>query len=429
MKLLTVETAQYLNYYHGRYRQVEELGTDLYVLNGEGTEDFWPAGRYRLAGSKKIDDIIALARDWHAEERFDGVITFSESSVITVAAIAEALGLPGIGVPAAVCSRNKYLMRQAYERAGAPIPSFRLVETLDDALAAAEDFGYPVILKPTLGAGSHFVFRVDTPEEMAEHHAQAAEGIRDLFWVNSEADGIDLGPNGLLVESFLSGKEYLMEAVAWDDEVYLGSVVDRITAEGGTFDDDVHHAPTSLSDQDIAKVREVVKAGAHAQGLRRSVMHAEVRFHEGEPYLLEIAARVGGGGLDLIARRTAGHDPIKAVVDIGRGVRPDVRHFRPTGVHITAMCLISEAGVVERVEVPAEVSESDKVFLLKITARPGDVIRRPPDGNTILGFLGTTGASQEEAFRTMTDFASRITVTFAPPTPALSGPAGPSGPA
>ncbi|MFF8277413.1 ATP-grasp domain-containing protein [Streptomyces lateritius] len=414
MKLLTIETVQYLTYYHGRYQQVEELGAELFVLNGEGTEDFWPADRYRLAGSKKIDDIVAVAREWHAQEHFDGVITFSESSVITVAAVAEALGLPGIGVPAAVCSRNKYLMRRAYERAGAPIPSFRLARTLDDALTAAADFGYPVILKPTLGAGSHFVFRVDNPAEMAEHYAEAAEGISDLFWVNSEADGVDLGPNGLLVESFLSGREYLMEAVVWDDEVYLGSVVDRITAEGGTFDDDVHHAPTSLGDEDLAKVRAAVKAGAHAQGLRRSVMHAEVRFHEGEPYLLEIAARVGGGGLDLIARKTADHDPIKAVVDIGRGVRPDVRHFRPTGVHITAMCLISEAGVVEHVEVPAEVSESDKVFLLKITARPGDVIRRPPHGNTILGFLGTTGASQEEAFRTMNDFASKIRVTFAP---------------
>ncbi|MFD4986150.1 ATP-grasp domain-containing protein [Streptomyces sp. NPDC058374] len=423
MKLLTLETVQYLDYYHGRYRQVEELGVDLHVLNGQGTDDFWRADRYRTAGSREIGDIVATARKWHAEEHFDGVITFSESSVITVAAVAEALGLPGIDVRAAVCSRNKYLMRQGHQRVGAPIPAFRLVKSVDDALGAAAEFGYPVILKPTLGAGSHFVFRVDTPEEMAERYAQAAEGIRDLFWVNSEALGVDLGPNGLLVESFLDGREYLMEAVVWDDELYLGSVVDRITAEGGTFDDDVHHAPTSLPPEEVEKVRQVVLAGAHAQGLRRSVLHAEVRYHEGEPHLLEIAARVGGGGLDLIARKTADHDPIRAVVDIGRGVRPEVRHFRPNGLHVTAMCLISEAGVVERVEVPPEVADAAETFLLKITARPGDVIRRPPDGNTILGFLGTSGGSEEEAFRTMNDFAARIEVTFREPAPAAPGPA------
>ncbi|MEZ0089547.1 ATP-grasp domain-containing protein [Streptacidiphilus sp. EB129] len=413
MKLLTMETRQYLTYYHSRYQQVQDLGVDLFVLNGEGTEDFWPEDHYRLAGTKDIAAIIELARAWHAEEQFDGVITFCEAAVITVAAVAEALGLPTIGVEAACASRNKYLMRQAHEKAGAPIPGFRLVESEQEALAAAADFGYPVILKPTMGAGSNFVFRVDNAEEMVRRYAQAAEGITTMFWSLAEPDGVDLGPQGLLVESFLDGKEYLIEALAWDDEVYLGSVVDRITAEGDTFDDDVHHAPTSLSPEDLAAVHEVVTAGAHAQGLYRSAMHAEVRFHQGRPYLLEIAARVGGGGLDLIARTTADYDPIAAVVDIGLGRRPAVRHYRPNGTHITAMCLLCDAGVVEHVEVPAEVSESDQVFLLKITARPGDLIRRPPHGNTILGFLGTTGDSLEDALDTMNDLATKIHVTFA----------------
>jgi biotin carboxylase len=412
VKLLTIETRQYLSYYHSRYQQVEDHGVELYVLNGEGTEDFWPAERYRLVGSKHIDEMIEQARAWHAAERFDGVITFSESAVIAVAAVAEALGLPSIGVEAAVNCRNKYLMRQAHARHGVPHPGFRLADSLQAAREAAAEFGYPVILKPTMGAGSNFVFRIDDDVELELRYAQAAEGIREMFWAVSEADGLDLGPQGLLVESFLDGREFLVEAVAWDDEVYLGSVVDRITSEGETFDDDVHHAPTSLGAEDLAGLHQVVKAAAHAQGLRRSVMHAEVRFHQGKPYILEIAARVGGGGLDAIARLTAGHDPIRAVADIGAGIVPQVRHYTPTGTHITAMCLISEAGTVRHVEVPADVSEDERVFLLKITARPGDVIKRPPHGNTILGFLGTTGDSLESAYAAMTGLAQKITVTF-----------------
>jgi biotin carboxylase len=412
MKLLTVETKQYLNYYHARYRQVQDLGVDLYVLNGEGTEDFWPAEHYRLVGTKAIDSMIECARLWHETERFDGVITFSEAAVIAVAAIAEALGLPGIGVDAARNSRNKLLMRQAYERAGVPIPGYRYVTELDDALAAGAEFGYPCILKPTLGAGSHHVYRVDGPEEMEQRFKTAIVGVESMFWVTAEADGVDLGPGGLLVESFLDGREFLMEALAWDDEVYLGSVVDRITDEGQNFDDDVHHAPTSLPEEDVAEVQRVVKAAAHAQGLRRSAMHAEVRYHNGKPHLLEIAARVGGGGLDLIARITAEYDPIQAVVDVGRGVMPPVRHYRPTGTHITAMCLICAGGVVKGIEVPPEVSEADDVFLLKITARPGDVILRPPNGNTIFGFLGTTGTSLDGAFTRMTELSEKINVTL-----------------
>jgi len=411
MKLLAVESRQNSFYYLSRYQQVEALGVELYVLNGEGKADFWPAERYRLLGSKKIDDMVAAAREWHAAEEFDGVITFSEAGVVAAAAIAEGLDLPGIGVAAALRSRNKYLMRQAHERGGAPTPSFRFVTELDSALSAAAEFGYPVIIKPTMGAASNFVFRVDTPDELAERYAQAVEGVQDMYWVCAEPDGMDLGPQGMLVESFLDGREILIEALAWDGEVYLGSVVDRITAEGETFDDDVHHAPTTLSAEDLERVHRVVEAGTNAQGLRRSVMHAEVRFHRGEPYLLEIAARVGGGGLDMIARLTADYDPIKAVVDVARGVRPKVRHYRPTGTHITAMCLICDAGVIEHVDVPVEVSGSDKVFLLKITARSGDVIRRPPNGNSILGFLGTTGTSMEDALATMNHLSSKIKAT------------------
>jgi biotin carboxylase len=413
MKLLAIETRQYLNYYISRYHQVEGLGADVYVLVGEGSPDFWRPDRYRLVGSKNIDDMGASARDWHAEQHFDGVITFAEPSVIATAAIAEQLGLPGIGVQAAVRSRNKYLMRQAYEQAGAAIPSYRLVSELDEALAAADDFGYPVVFKPTLGAASNFVFRVDSGRELTERFRQAEAGIRNVHWINSEVDGIELGPNAYLIESFLDGRECLMEAVAWDDEVYLGSIVDRITLEGSTYDDDVHHAPTSLSDDHIAKVHALVTTGAHAQGLRRSVMHAEVRFHHGEPHLLEIAARVGGGPLDMVAKITADHDPIRALVDISRGVPPKVRHFQPTGVHTASMCLMCDEGVIANVDVPPEVEKSDRVFLLKITGRPGDVIRRPPNGNSILGFLGTTGASEGDAFEAMNYLASQIQVAFA----------------
>jgi biotin carboxylase len=410
MKLLALEALQNATYYLSRYRRIEDLGARLYVLNGLGDPDFWPGDRYRIAGSKHIDDIIAAARSWHAEERFDGVLTFSESAVVAVAAVAEALGLPGVGVEAARSSRNKLLMRQAHERAGVPRPRFRFVTDPAAALDAAEEFAYPVILKPTLGAASNFVFRIDGPDELRQRFPQALAGIQEMSWFQMEPDGLDNGPHGLLVESFLDGPEFLTEALAWDDEVVLGSIVDRVTVEGDTFDDDAHHAPTSLTAGQVAAVHEVISAAARAQGIRRSVMHAEVRFHQGRPHLLEIAVRPGGGGLDYFSRISAGYCPIRATMDVAAGVRPAVTGYRPTGVHTAGTCLISAPGRVEEITVPPSVAGSDRVFFLKITARPGDLIRRPPYGNNILGFLCTTGSSLDDALRTATDLAGRIEV-------------------
>jgi biotin carboxylase len=412
MKLLAVEAVQNATYYRSRYEQVADKGADLYVLNGEGHADLWPPPRYRIVGSRHIDRIVAAAREWHAAERFDGVLTFSESGVMTAAAVAGALGLPGIGPDAARASRNKLLMRQAHQAGGAPHPDFAFVTDVDQALNAADKFGYPVIIKPTLGAASNFVFRVDSDAEMAERFAQAGAGIAEMSWYRMEAAGLDLGPHGLLVESFLDGDEFLIEALAWDDEVYLGSIVDRVTVEGDTFDDDVHHAPTALGAEQVAEVQRVVAAGAHAQGLRRAVLHAEVRMHHGRPFLLEIAVRPGGGGLDHMARLSAGYDPIRAVMDVARGVKPQVRHYTPTGVHTAALCLLCGSGRIRAVEVPPDVRADPRVIFLKITARPGDVIRRPPAGNSILGFLGATGSSLDDALGAATDLATRIDVTL-----------------
>jgi hypothetical protein len=423
MKLLALEAVQNARYYLSRYHQVSEFGADLYVLNGLGDPDYWPAPRYRVGGSKRIEDLVAAARSWHATERFDGVLTFSESAVVAVAVVADALGLPGVGVEAARTSRNKLLMRRAHERAGVPHPRFRLVPSLPDALLTAAEFGYPVILKPTLGAASNFVFRVDGPDELRMRFPQARDGMDRMSWFTMEPDGVDLGPHGLLIESFLEGPEVLIEAVAWNDEVYLGSIVDRVTVEGETFDDDVHHAPTSLRPDQLTEVHRVVTAAARAQGIRRSVMHAEVRFHRGAPHLLEIAIRPGGGGLDYFSRISAGHCPIRATMDIARGVRPGVGHYQPTGVHTAGTCLISGAGRVDEIIVPESVGRSDRVFFFKITAQPGDVIRRPPDGNNILGFLCTTGTSFEDAMDAAQILADQIEVRLSapesPPEPAV----------
>lgn len=414
MKLLHIEAKQNAYYYQGRSKQVDEYDGNLHVLNGVGGPDFWDADRYRIVGSQHIDDIVAAALEWHQVEQFDGVLTFAESAVVTVATVAEALGLPGVGVEAARTSRNKLLMRQAHTRAGVPIPRFRFCEDVDVALDAAREFGYPVVLKPTLGAASHFVFRVDSDEQMRERFADATDGLQRMIWMRTEATGQDIGPYGLLVESFLDGHEHLFEAVAWDDEVYLGSVVDRVTVEGNNFDDDVHVAPTSLSDEQLAKIHHIVKTATHAQGVRRSALHAEIRYHQGEPHLLEIAIRPGGGALDMVARVTADFCPIRAVRDVARGVKPKVQHYTPTGVHMMGTCLISQnGGELEYVTVPEEITNSPKTLFAKATAMVGDTILRPPHGNNILGFLVVTGTSFEDVQTTLEDYANKIDVKMA----------------
>ncbi len=413
MRLLAVEASQNGGHCRSRYQQVIELGAELCVLNGLGEAGFWPDPRYRMAGSKKIGDIVDAARRWHQAVPFDGVLTFAESAIIATAAVAEALGLPGIGVPAARASRNKVLMHRAHQRAGAPVARFRYTPRLADALSAAAGFGYPVVVKPALGAASNFVFRADSAADLRRCYAAAAAGARMMTWTALEADGIDLGPEGLLVESFLDGSEHLIEGFAWDGQVRLGSIVDRMSTELATFEDNAHRAPSSLSQDQIARIHAALTAAVAGHGLRRSVLHAEVRFHQGRPFILEVTPRPGGGGLEHMARVSAGYRPIAAHADISRGRRPEAGDYRPTGVCTAARALLCDAGVIRQISVPGSVRQSAELLFCRLLAAPGDLIRRPPEGNGIVGFLGAIGTSHDDAMNNATALASQVEVTLA----------------
>ncbi len=413
MRLLAVEARQNGLYNLGRYHQVVELGAELNVLNGEGTAGFWPAGHYRVAGSAHVDDLVAAAARWHAQVGFDGVLTFAESAIVATAAVAQALDLPGIGLSAAVTSRNKVFMHRAHSQAGALHARFEYAPGLTEGLAAAERFGYPVIIKPALGAASSFVFRADSPAEFERRYQDAAHGARTMKWARLEADGIDLGPDGLVVESFLSGSEHLIEAVAWDGEVSLASIADRVPSEpeasGATFEHNLHWAPTTLSEHDLDLVHAAITAAACGQGLRHSVLHAEVRFHRGRPHVLEVTPRPGGGGLERIARVSAGYDPIAAHMEVACGRRPHVSGYRPTGICAAARAVLGEPGTITGISVPEGVSSAPDLLFCRLTAEPGDVIERPGDGTSILGFIGATGSTHQAAMTAATRLANLIT--------------------
>jgi hypothetical protein len=50
------------------------------------------------------------------------------------------------------------------------------------------------------------------------------------------------------------------------------------------------------------------------------------------------------------------------------------------------------------------------VFFLKLVARPGTELLRPPRGNSIVGFLGVTGATEEAALGTLNAVSAMLTI-------------------
>ncbi|HYA08273.1 MAG TPA: hypothetical protein VEG24_01705, partial [Gaiellaceae bacterium] len=110
-----------------------------------------------------VEGVIEAAR----RHRVDGVLTISaDRAVPVVAAVAEALALPGIGSGVAHVMTHKIAMRRQLAEAGVPQPRFAAARDWRTARAAAETVGFPAVLKPADSGGQRGLFRLESLDDL-----------------------------------------------------------------------------------------------------------------------------------------------------------------------------------------------------------------------------------------------------------------------
>lgn len=153
----------------------------------------------------------------------DAVMTLDEFSIRAASNAARRLGLAGAGAMIDR-ARDKFLMREAFARAGVENPCYARVRTLDELRAGLWYTGVPAILKLTEGAGSigHTVFDADTDVERA--------------WSDLLSFISDLREKGTLgAVDNLAHPEFILESMieasteSWYDDPTFG---DLISVEG-----------------------------------------------------------------------------------------------------------------------------------------------------------------------------------------------------
>ena len=106
------------------------------------------------------DAVIRTVLDALRGRNIDLVETLWEPTVVLAARLREAMGAPGTTVEQAVTFRDKGLMKDVLARAGIRIPYAFRSTTVAGVREAAEQIGFPLIVKPISGAGSLDTYRV-----------------------------------------------------------------------------------------------------------------------------------------------------------------------------------------------------------------------------------------------------------------------------
>ena len=196
--------------------------------------------------------------------RIDGVLAVGDRPTVLAARVAAALGLPGNPPDAAANSRNKLATRRALHAAGLPTPAFDAVSVGANPSDVAAGRRYPVVIKPLALSGSRGVMRIDTESDFVPAFLR----LRDLLQaidIRAERDGAH---DQVLIESFVPGREYAVEAVLTGGELQVFAIFDKPDPlDGPFFEETIYVTPSRATDATQRAIVQAIGDAAPARGM------------------------------------------------------------------------------------------------------------------------------------------------------------------
>ena len=236
--------------------------------------------------------IAYLMRD----RAIDRIVALDDYDVETAGDLREHFRLPGLGASASRFFRDKLAMRIRAREMSVPVPAFTPVFPY----AAVRDYFAhtpgPWLLKPRSEASAMGIKQIHHPDELW----RALDGLGDR-------------QSYFLLEQFVPGDVFHVDAVVWDGDVVFatahryGLPPMTVYHGGGVFASSTVAHGSEIEAALLALNRQVIAA----MELGRGVTHAEfIRADaDGRLYFLEIAARVGGAGIDRLVEHASNLNP------------------------------------------------------------------------------------------------------------------------
>jgi len=335
-----------------------------------------------------VEAVVGVAR----REGVDGVLTVSaDRAVPVVAAVAEKLGLPGIGNDTARLMTHKLAMRDALAAASVPQPPFAALRSEEDVEAGLAAAGLPAVLKPVDSGGQRAVFRV---ESRADLNGNLAEAMAE-------------SPTGeAIVEAFVEGIEMNGIVIAREGQAHLLTLSDRLRPPGIGFGVGwMHVYPPSIPAEQLRRAERIAADSVQALGLRDGIAFPQLIAEPGggDVLVVEVAARIPGGqmadlvrhavGVDLveIALRQALGEPVPDELALARFSQPLAIRFFTAEPGPLRTGRVLEIGPLDPVLAADGVVQADTYLEVGETIRP---VRRDGDRR---GYVIAVGSTPEEA--------------------------------
>ena len=335
------------------------------------------------------------------EKQIDGIMSFGvDPGVVSASYVQNQMGLPSFGPYESVCIlQNKDKFRAFLSEHGFNVPRAKGYTNAADAMADANQWDYPIIVKPTDAAGSKGVTRVDD----AEHLRAAVEYAFEKSLVGH-----------IIIEDFIEKQGCSSDTDCFSENGTLKFVsfcAQRFDLHAANpYTPAAYSWPSTFTQEQESYLTAEIQRLITLVGMKTVVYNIETRIApNGKPYIMELTPRGGGNRLCEMLRYATGVDMITAITRFVVGDSVPTIEQKPYNGHWAEIILHADKdGIFDRLviskELPAEVIEED------LWVKKGDKVDSFEGANNAIGTLVLRFNTVEELENAITNQSEWLNV-------------------
>ncbi len=256
---------------------LQKLGYQVVIVNNNPetvSTDFDTGDRlyFEPLSPEDVMDIINI------EKPLGVVVAFGGQTAIKLTKTLAANNIPILGSSADTIdmAEDRERFDELLERSGIKRPRGSTVMTAGEALEAAEQLGYPVLMRPSYVLGGQNMIIATCPEDIEEY-------MRIILSTKQD--------NPVLIDKYLSGMEIEVDAICDGEEILIPGIMEHVERTGIHSGDSIAVYPASdIDDGMSAKIvatTETLCRELHGIGL----INLQYIIMDGEIYVIEVNPR------------------------------------------------------------------------------------------------------------------------------------------
>ncbi|MCH5165566.1 MAG: carbamoyl-phosphate synthase large subunit [Clostridiales bacterium] len=257
--------------------ELKELGYDVAIVNNNPetvSTDFDTADRlyFEPLTDEDVDNVIATERPYGVVVAFGGQTAIKLTKHLSEKGV-RILGTPADSIDAA---EDRERFDALLEELGIARPQGHTVKTTEQALAAGNALGYPVLLRPSYVLGGQNMIIAFSDDDVKEYMSIILDGNPD---------------NIVLIDKYVMGTEIEVDAICDGEDILIPGIMEHIERAGIHSGDSIAVYPSqNISDKNKEEIIDYTRKLATALNTK-GLVNIQYIINNGKIYVIEVNPR------------------------------------------------------------------------------------------------------------------------------------------